>query len=68
MESKQLEYLCPQCGSVNSLFKHEIKSMFREQIQHCCGCNASLEVIPTNGFGEQINLIVAAHSEEICLR
>lgn len=57
--TKNIEYLCPQCGHVNGISKEEIKDMYQEQYAACEQCHSRLELVPACGIGDQINLIVS---------
>ena len=53
------EYLCPKCNHVNSLEHEGIRDMYQEQYTLCENCETNLEIVPADGIGDQINLIVS---------
>ncbi|MBT81738.1 MAG: hypothetical protein CL587_15255 [Alteromonadaceae bacterium] len=58
------EYLCPHCSHINAI---ELDT-HREMYTTCDKCGSHLEVVPADGIGEKINLIVSLASSDIALR
>lgn len=57
--SETLEFLCPYCNQVNAIREEAIKDMYKEQFAVCNHCQTKLEIIPADGIGESINLVVS---------
>ena len=55
----QLEYLCPNCTSINLLERELVVDMHSEQTAYCSQCSTKLEIVPANGLENAINLIVS---------
>lgn len=66
--STEHEYLCPHCGAENSLSDYEIRNMYSPQIAHCDNCKCKLEIVPADGIGDNINLVVSEAGEEVLSR
>ncbi len=56
--SEIFEYMCPQCGEINTIAKDAIVDMYKEQLECCSACHRQLEVTAANGVNNQINLVV----------
>ena len=62
------EYLCPHCGHINALQLDTLREMYQEKYTQCAKCDSRLEIVPADGIGEKINLIVSLASSEIAYR
>ena len=61
---KALEYMCPYCGEINDFQLNASRDMYLEQHESCGCCNKILSLIPADGIGGRINLIVDALDSE----
>ncbi|MBU3023571.1 hypothetical protein [Aestuariibacter sp. A3R04] len=66
--TRQQEFLCPHCSHINTLEINPAKEMYIERQVACSRCNTVVEVVPADGIGEQINLIVSVTSSEMPIR
>ena len=66
--SLEQEYLCPHCSHINALKLDTHHEMYREKYTHCVKCDSRLEVVPADGIGEKINLVVSLASSDLALR
>lgn len=62
------EFLCPHCSHINAMELDTVKEMYREQYTTCSSCGANLEVVPADGIGEKINLIVSLAATDSIIR
>ncbi len=62
------EYLCPHCSHINALELDTHREMYREKYTQCAKCGSRLEVVPADGIGEKINLIVSLASSDLLIR
>jgi len=62
------EYLCPHCGTVNALSHFEIRNMYTPQYADCHHCKTKLEIVPADGIGNNINLVVSEAAGEVLTR
>ncbi|QJR81400.1 hypothetical protein CA267_011735 [Alteromonas pelagimontana] len=57
--NEQHEYMCPHCNHINEIEHDCIRNMYKEQYTKCSECGANLEIVPADGIGDQINLVVS---------
>ena len=69
MQSSSLhEYRCPHCGYINALAGSEICNMYSEQYANCYSCETKLEIVPTNGMNDMVNLVISEAEEDFLPR
>lgn len=66
--TQEQEYLCPHCSHINALKLNSHHDMYREQYTQCAKCDSRLEVVPADGIGEKINLVVSLVASELPIR
>ena len=54
------DFLCPDCGAINSISTQLLDEKYREHQVKCAQCNHLLEVVVADGLRDTVNIIASS--------
>ncbi|MBT0586973.1 hypothetical protein [Alteromonas oceanisediminis] len=57
------EFLCPDCGAINTISTQLLGEKYRDHEMKCCQCNHLLEVVVADGLRDSVNIIASSVEE-----